>query len=82
MGAILYTGLTTTIPVLYAESASFQRVPATDASSILTTEGLFAAALSAVLVGETLGTPDAVGAFFIVWPCIYAIQMGGGGVCA
>ena len=75
LGAIFYTGLITTSLALWVESVAFQRVKATDASVILTTEPLFAAAASAVLVGETFGTSDAIGAFFIVGACIYAIRM-------
>ena len=51
-------------------------VPSTDAFIILTTEPLFAAATSAALVREVSGPSDAVGAFFIVGACIYAIKMG------
>eukprot|EP00956_Cyclotella_meneghiniana_P005623 scaffold7237_cov72-Cyclotella_meneghiniana.AAC.6 len=76
MLAIFYTGIVTTSLALWVESIAFQRVPATDASVILTTEPLFAAAVSAVLVGEQFGLSDAVGAAFIVGACIYAIQMG------
>ena len=75
LGAIFYTGLVTTSLALWVESVAFQRVKATDASVILTTEPLFAAATSAVLVGERFGPSDAIGAFFIVGACIYAIRM-------
>ncbi|KAL7544500.1 hypothetical protein ACHAWF_007878 [Thalassiosira exigua] len=78
LGAVLYTGLITTSLALWVESVAFQRVAATDASVILTTEPLFAAAISAFLVGETFGASDAVGASFIVGACIYAIKMGEG----
>ena len=76
MLAIFYTGIVTTSLALWVESIAFQRVPATDASVILTTEPLFAAAVSAVLVGEQFGLSDAIGAVFIVGACIYAIKMG------
>ncbi len=76
LGAIFYTGLVTTSLALWVESIAFQRVPATDASIILTTEPLFAAGISAALVGETFGASDAVGAAFIVGACIYAVKMG------
>ncbi|KAL3783095.1 hypothetical protein ACHAWO_011024 [Cyclotella atomus] len=76
MLATFYTGIVTTSLALWVESIAFQRVPATDASVILTTEPLFAAATSAVLVGEQFGLSDAVGAFFIVGACIYAIKQG------
>ncbi len=76
LGAIFYTGIVTTSLALWVESIAFQRVPATDASIILTTEPLFAAAISALVVGETFGASDAVGATFIVGACIYAVKMG------
>ncbi len=76
LGAICYTGIITTSLALWVESIAFQRVQATDASIILTTEPLFAAAISSVLVGEQFGASDAIGAFFIVGACIYAVKMG------
>ncbi|KAL7535350.1 hypothetical protein ACHAXR_010229 [Thalassiosira sp. AJA248-18] len=74
LGAIFYTGILTTSLALWVESIAFQRVPATDASIILTTEPLFAAAVSAFLIGETFGPSDAIGASFIIGACIYAIK--------
>ena len=65
VAAILYMGLVTTSLSLYVESIAFQRVPATDASIILTTEPLFAAAVLAVLIGEMFGPSDLLGASFI-----------------
>ena len=47
-----------------------------DASIILTTEPLFAAAASAILVGETFGFSDVIEAAFIVGACITAVRMG------
>jgi len=76
LGAIFYTGIVTTSLALWVESIAFQYVPATDASIILTTEPLFAAAASAVLVGETFGFSDVIGAVFIVGACITAVRMG------
>jgi len=55
VGGILYTGLVTTAAALWVESIAFARVPATDASIILTTEPIFAAAAGAVTLGETFG---------------------------
>jgi len=76
LATIFYTGLITTSLALFVESVAFQRVPATDASIILTTEPLFAAAVSAFLVGETFGPSDLVGALFIVGACVYAVKQG------
>lgn len=73
--AICYTGIVTTSLALWVESIAFQRVKATDASIILTTEPLFAAATSAVLVGERFGVSDIIGAIFIVGACIFAIKI-------
>ena len=73
--AICYTGIVTTSLALWVESIAFQRVKATDASIILTTEPLFAAVTSAILVGERFGVSDVIGAIFIVGACIFAIKM-------
>lgn len=73
LGGILYTGLVTTALALWVESIAFARVPATDASLILTTEPLFAAGCGALALGETFGTSDYVGASLIVGACALSI---------
>lgn len=75
LGGILYTGLITTALALWVESIAFKRVPATDASIILTTEPLFAAAAGAIALGETFGVSDYVGAFLIIGACAIAVLM-------
>ena len=75
MGGILYTGLVTTAAALWVESIAFKRVPATDASIILTTEPLFAAGASAVTLGETFGGSDYLGATLIVGACAIAVLL-------
>lgn len=72
LGGILYTGIVTTALALWVESIAFARVPATDASIILTTEPLFAALFGAISLGETFGTSDYVGASLIVGACVLA----------
>lgn len=72
-GGILYTGLVTTALALWVESVAFVKVPATDASLILTTEPLFAAGCGAVALGETFGTSDYIGASLIVGACALSI---------
>jgi len=72
---ILYTSLITTALALWVESIAFKRVPATDASIILTTEPLFAAGLGAVTLGETFGLSDYVGASLIIGACILAVLL-------
>ena len=72
LGGILYTGLVTTAFALWVESKAFAKVPATDASIILTTEPLIAALFGALTLGETFGTSDYVGASLIVGACALA----------
>lgn len=76
LGGVVYTGLVTTAIALWVESVAFARVPATDASLILTTEPLFAAALGAVALGETFGGSDYLGATCIIGACVLATLMG------
>mmetsp|Transcript_60959 Transcript_60959/g.175621 ORF Transcript_60959/g.175621 Transcript_60959/m.175621 type:complete len:443 (+) Transcript_60959:88-1416(+) len=76
LGGILYTGLITTAFALWVESVAFAKVPATDASIILTTEPLIAAGLGAVTLGETFGASDYVGASLIIGACALAVLMG------
>ncbi len=76
LGGILYTGLVTTALALWVESIAFKRVPATDASIILTTEPLFAALVGAVTLGETFGSSDYVGASLIIGACAVSVLLG------
>ena len=76
LAGILYTGLVTTALALWVESIAFAKVPATDASLILTTEPLFAAGFGAVALGETFGVSDYVGAALIVGACALSIFSG------
>lgn len=75
LGGILYTGLITTALALWVESIAFKRVPATDASIILTTEPLFAALAGALTLGETFGTSDYFGATLIIGACAIAVLL-------
>lgn len=75
LGGIAYTGLITTALALWVESIAFKRVPATDASIILTTEPLFAAAAGAYTLGETFGMSDYVGASMIIGACALAVVL-------
>jgi len=77
LGGILYTGLITTAWALWIESIAFKRVPATDASIILTTEPLFAALAGALTLGETFGASDYFGATLIIGACALAVLLDG-----
>jgi drug/metabolite transporter (DMT)-like permease len=75
LGGILYTGLVTTAFALWIESIAFAKVPATDASIILTTEPLIAAGFGAIALGETFGNSDYIGASLIVGACAVAVLL-------
>ncbi len=75
LGGILYTGLVTTAFALWIESIAFAKVPATDASIILTTEPLIAAGLGAIALGETFGSSDYAGAALIIGACALAVLL-------
>lgn len=70
---ILYTGLITTAFALWIESKAFAKVPATDASIILTTEPLIAAYFGSIALHETFGISDYIGAILIIGACVLAI---------
>jgi len=72
LAGVFYTGLVTTALALWVESIAFARVPATDASIILTTEPLFAALFGAISLGETFGASDYAGASLIIGACVLA----------
>jgi drug/metabolite transporter (DMT)-like permease len=69
-GSLLYTGLVTTAGGFLLQSLAFKRVPATDVSIILTSEPIFASALAAVLLGETVHSSDIMGGFLIISACL------------
>lgn len=75
LGGILYTGLVTTAFALWVESIAFAKVPATDASIILTTEPLIAAGFGAMALGETFGSSDYAGAALIIGACALAVLL-------
>lgn len=75
LGGILYTGLVTTAFALWVESVAFAKVPATDASIILTTEPLIAAGFGAVALGETFASSDYIGASLIIGACALAVLL-------
>ena len=72
---VLYTALVTTALALWVEAITFKRLPATDASIILTTEPLFAAAFAAQALGETFGPADYFGAALIIIACATSVLL-------
>merc|ERR1711935_951856 len=69
-GAIVWTGVASTSLSLFLENFSLQKVPSTEATVILSTEPLWAAAFASVLLGESFGWNDYVGGVLIISACL------------
>lgn len=68
--AVVWTGLLSTSLNFFLEVYSLQKVPSGEASVILASEPLWAAAFASVILGERLGWNDYVGGIFIVSACL------------
>ena len=65
-GAVLYTGLWGTAATIWLQVSIFKRLPAVDASVILSTEPLWAAGFAALMLGDVVGPNTVVGGALIV----------------
>jgi len=68
--AVVWTGLLSTSLNFFLEVSALGRVPSGEASVILATEPLWAAAFASVLIGEKFGWNDYTGGLLIVAACI------------
>ena len=68
--AVVWTGLLSTSLNFFLEIFALGRVPSGEASVILASEPLWAAAFAAVLLGEEFGWNDYTGGFLIVSACV------------
>jgi drug/metabolite transporter (DMT)-like permease len=68
--AILYTGLVTTAATVYMENIALLHVSAAEMAVILTTEPLFASAIAAVVLHETMGPGSLGGGALILIACL------------
>lgn len=68
--AVLWTGLVSTSLNFYLEIFALGQVPPGEASVILATEPLWAAAFASVILGETMGWNDYAGGLLIVAACL------------
>lgn len=68
-GCVAYTGILGTALSVFAQSIIFKNLPALEASVILTTEPLWAAALAALLIAEPFGSVEAIGGSLILLAC-------------
>jgi len=74
--SIAYTGLITTSLSIILQTQAFSKVKPTDASVIISSEPLFAAMLSVLLLGESLGQSNFLGGALIIAACILS-ELGG-----
>jgi drug/metabolite transporter (DMT)-like permease len=68
--AVVWTGLLSTSLNFFLEISALGRVPSGEASVILASEPLWAAAFAAILLGEEFGWNDYTGGFLIVSACV------------
>ncbi|KAG7370876.1 EamA-like transporter family protein [Nitzschia inconspicua] len=68
--AVLWTGLISTSLNFFLEIFALGQVPPGEASVILATEPLWAAAFASIILGETMGWNDYAGGFLIVAACL------------
>jgi drug/metabolite transporter (DMT)-like permease len=68
--AVVWTGLLSTSLNFFLEVFALGRVPSGEASVILASEPLWAAAFASILLGEEFGWNDYTGGFLIVSACI------------
>lgn len=70
VGGIIWTGVVSTSGNFYVENVALGKVPTAEASVLLGTEPLWAAVFSSILLGETFGSNDIIGGFFITIACL------------
>jgi drug/metabolite transporter (DMT)-like permease len=75
--AVLWTGLISTSLNFFLEIFALGQVPPGEASVILATEPLWAAAFASLILGETLGWNDYAGGFLIVAACLVSARQAG-----
>eukprot|EP01039_Chlorochromonas_danica_P004166 gene4167-4577_t len=68
---LAYTGIVTTAGAIWMQSWVFKKVPATDASLILTSEPLWASVFSAGLLGEVVTQQEMMGGSLIITGCLW-----------
>lgn len=67
--AILWTGVVTTALSVYGETLAMQKVSAAESTVILSTVPIWGTLFAAVLLGESIGWNNALGAALIVSAC-------------
>lgn len=69
--AILWTGVVTTALSVYGETLAMQKVSAAESTVILSTVPIWGTLFAAVLLGESIGWNNALGAVLIISACTW-----------
>jgi len=69
-GAVAWTGIISTSANFFMENVALGKVPSSEASVLLATEPLWAAAFGGVMLGEKFGLNDIYGGFLIIAACL------------
>jgi drug/metabolite transporter (DMT)-like permease len=77
LAAVAFSGLVATSLTIWLQSIVFARLPAMEASIILTSEPLWATLFAVLLVGERVGLLEGVGGALIIAACVVNVMPDG-----
>lgn len=72
LASLFWTGCITTALTVYMETVALKTLSAAETTLIFSTEPLWGTAFAAVVMGEQLGVPAAIGAVFILSGCVFS----------
>jgi drug/metabolite transporter (DMT)-like permease len=70
--AVAYLGVVSTAMTIWLQTITFKRLPAVDASLIISTEPLFATAAGVALLGDSVGLPEIAGGSLVISALCYS----------
>jgi drug/metabolite transporter (DMT)-like permease len=76
VAAVVFSGIIATSLTIWLQSIVFSRLPAMEASIILTSEPLWATLFAVLLVGEHVGILEGVGGALIIAACVVNVLPG------
>merc|ERR1719261_1376268 len=74
--AVAFSGVIATSLTIWLQSIVFSRLPAMEASIILTSEPLWATLFAVLLVGERVGMLEGIGGALIIAACVVNVLPG------
>ena len=70
--AVAYLGVVSTAMTIWLQTNTFKRLPAVDASLIISTEPLFATVAGVALLGDSVGLPEIAGGSLVISALCYS----------